>query len=88
MVKAARHDANDGVLLFIHLDRLAEESGIASEALLPKSIADDGNLVCARLLFWRTKCASQCRTHAEHIKEVRGGMTTEHRLHISFGILN
>src|SRR5690348_9274174 len=49
---------------------LADGGGIAAELLLPATVAEYGNGVASRAIFFRCEQASQERLNAEHGKEV------------------
>jgi hypothetical protein len=62
--RLAEH-ADDGVSLAVDPDRLAEQLGIAVEALLPEVIAQDGHLIPA----WRAFRFEKQASHRERVAE-------------------
>ncbi len=68
-----RHDANDGVRLFVELQEAAQGNGIRAEFPPPETIAQDHDSILARLLFIWGKSASHCGRHAQRVEKICAG---------------
>jgi hypothetical protein len=68
----ARHDADHGVRFAIDLKRATHDAGICGKSGAPDRISENDFARVRRKLFFRSKVASNQRTHAERSKEVVG----------------
>jgi len=68
-LKAARHDANDGISFAIEVDGLAEDICIALKAIHPQGIADYGQRLMS-VVFLGSKHATQHRLGTKRGKHI------------------
>jgi hypothetical protein len=71
VAEARRGDADHGAGLAVDLHVLADDGGIAAEALLPQRVAEHDHVRAARLVLARHEPAAERRPHAQHIEEGR-----------------
>ena len=68
--KASGHDAHDPVADAVELDRLREDAGIAAEAALPQSVAEDRHGGTARQVLLLREPAADHGPRAQNVEEV------------------
>src|SRR5882724_8775454 len=71
-IESLRHDADDGEALSIQEQLCANDSRIAVEFPPPETLADDGNIIPARLALVGFKKAPLHRCHSKQRKYSRG----------------
>src|SRR5207237_3937242 len=69
-VERGRHDADDGVIAAVHMDRRADDWPRA-EPPHPQLVAEDRDELAAWLILLRRERAAGERPHAEHVQVVR-----------------
>ena len=57
-LKGSWHYAYDGEALAVQIDRLPNNAGIGTKPPLPQSMADDDDVIAARLIFFGAKSAA------------------------------
>lgn len=68
--EAGRHHTNDRVLARVQLQRLPHGFRVSSEAALPEGVAEDHDVILARLVLARRPGSAQDRIHAEQGEEI------------------
>ena len=72
VVEAGRHDADDGDALAVEAHVPADDRGIAREAAPPIRVAQDDDVVTARLIVVARQRPADGGLHTEHREEVAG----------------
>src|SRR5258706_2731656 len=71
IVEGARHHANDCVFFEVQVNGFPDGLCASAKMPLPESIAQDGNVMRAALVFSFGESAAHCWPHSEQEKEVR-----------------
>ena len=71
VLKVLVHDADDGVERVVEADLGADDAGVASEAALPESVAEDGDVWAAEDVVGGLKAAADDGRDAQDLEVVR-----------------
>src|SRR4030095_10814343 len=77
MIKARRHNANNRHCLSIQLQSAPYDVWITPKTSLPKAVAQDNDVVGARLEFFGAEDTTSLRRNTKCRKEVSGSRQTE-----------
>jgi hypothetical protein len=79
-LEAARRDTDDAVALVVDGDVLADDLGVAAEAVLPERVGEDDDVVLARRLLLGGEPAAEVRANAEELEEAGRDGADRHAL--------
>src|SRR5450432_3510828 len=82
-MKTFRRDADDGDLLAVDGNRLADQRWVAGEMAAPEFVAEDGDFRCAGTVLLRQKIAAQLECHAEHAEKAGVHLAANHLFRIA-----